>query len=428
MKKGIVALLLVLALIVIVSPGIVGRLAEKTMDENLDWAAKETDGLVVTSQGFDRGWFSSEGRHRIELKDGDIRDTLRLLAGADASSHVPAVIIDTHLDHGLVPFTSMAHDKGTLRPGLGNAVSKLSIELERGELLPVPGTIYSTVGLTGELRSNYVLEAGSTDVDGNTASWGDVDIVVTTSPSSGDIGFEGVIPSFEIVSRTDSMQVESIRFSGEQRPTPYGVRVGPLNISIGSIGSAALRRNIGPFSFESRSSLDDERISFDVAFNVENTPLDYFGDGSMTLEMRIVDADGGALANIRRRLDRYSYDFTRVDLDADTRRLAAAGFEFHIDKLDIRLPQGDITTTVHIEVEPSDARDFAWTSLMLKSSARAELSIPAALVEVATTGNPDLHAAIALGYLRLEGEAYVLKAELKNGLLEVNGAPTPLPW
>ena len=36
-------------------------------------------------------------------------------------------------------------------------------------------------------------------------------------------------------------------------------------------------------------------------------------------------------------------------------------------------------------------------------------------------------AAIGLGYLRREGDAYVLNAELKNGMLEINGAPMTLP-
>jgi len=35
-KKGFVILLLALAIIVLVSPGLVGRLAEESMDENLD--------------------------------------------------------------------------------------------------------------------------------------------------------------------------------------------------------------------------------------------------------------------------------------------------------------------------------------------------------------------------------------------------------
>ena len=428
MKKGFVALLLVLALIVIVSPGIIGRLAEKSMDENIEWAAKESDELVVTSQGFDRGWFSSEGRHRIELRDGDIRDTLLALAGADASAHVPALIIETHLDHGLVPVGSMTHEKGTLVPGLGSAVSTLAIELDDGREFPVPGKIHSTVGLAGDLRSNYVLEAGDTDIDGNTVSWSDVDIVVSTSPSSGDFEFEGTVPLFEIVSMTDSVQIEGISFSGEQRPTPYGVRVGPLDFSIDSVGSAMLRRDVGPFEFKSRSHLDDERISFDVELDVSNTPFEDYGDGSMKLEMRLLDADGGALANIKRRVERAQYAIYPAELEADVQRLAAAGFEFHVDRLDISLPQGVIESEFHIMVDESDRDDFAWSSLLLDTEASAELSLPAELVDMATATSSDLNAAIGMGFLRLEGDAYVVEAELRNGLFEVNGAPMPLPW
>ena len=68
MKKGFVALLLVLAIIVLISPGIIGRLAEKSIEKNIDWAATESQEVVVTSQGFDRGWFSSEGQHRFEIR------------------------------------------------------------------------------------------------------------------------------------------------------------------------------------------------------------------------------------------------------------------------------------------------------------------------------------------------------------------------
>jgi len=85
-KKGIVALLIVLAIVVLISPGIVGRLAEKTMDENLDWAATESEEVVVTSQGFDRGWFSSEGRHRVESGEGELQNVLLALANSEDAS------------------------------------------------------------------------------------------------------------------------------------------------------------------------------------------------------------------------------------------------------------------------------------------------------------------------------------------------------
>ncbi len=62
MNRWFVALLITLAVILLVSPGIVGRLAEKSVEENLDFVASENDEVVVTTESFDRGWFTSEGR------------------------------------------------------------------------------------------------------------------------------------------------------------------------------------------------------------------------------------------------------------------------------------------------------------------------------------------------------------------------------
>ena len=57
-----------------------------TMDENLDWAASESSDIDVRSQGFDRGWFSSAGQHRIEVRDGELKDLL--VAGEGAANQV----------------------------------------------------------------------------------------------------------------------------------------------------------------------------------------------------------------------------------------------------------------------------------------------------------------------------------------------------
>ena len=173
MKKGVVAVLVLLALVVLISPAIVGRLAEKSMDESLSWAAQESGEVRVTSENFTRGWFSSEGTHRVELRDGDLKSALVTLVGPiESDDELPILIINTRLDHGLIPVSSMSREHGSLGPGLGSAVSTLQIEFEDGEVIDIPGTIYSKVGLAGELLSNYILEPGSHS-DGDTrASWG----------------------------------------------------------------------------------------------------------------------------------------------------------------------------------------------------------------------------------------------------------------
>ena len=180
MKKGVVAVLVLLAVVVLASPAIVGRLAEKSMGENLNWAASESGEVKVTSEAFTRGWFSSEGQHRIELRDGELLTAIQTLSGPVEASDLPVLVISTHIDHGLIPVTSMSRDKGSLAPGLGSAVSTMRVELPGGDSLDVPGTIYSKLSLGGELHSNYVLDAGKHAEGDTTATWGPTNIGLTT--------------------------------------------------------------------------------------------------------------------------------------------------------------------------------------------------------------------------------------------------------
>ena len=199
MKKGVVGVLILLALVVLVSPAIVGRLAEKSMDENLNWAAQESGEVRVTSENFKRGWFSSEGQHRIELQEGDLKTVVQALTGtSDPGSDLPVLVVNTKLDHGLFPVSSMSREQGSLAPGLGSAVSTMRVEFGDGETFDIPGTIYSKVGLGGELLSNYILESGSRQDGESTAFWGSTDIKVETNPKSGEASFNGTVGSLSV--------------------------------------------------------------------------------------------------------------------------------------------------------------------------------------------------------------------------------------
>jgi uncharacterized protein YdgA (DUF945 family) len=433
-NKSFVALLIVLALVVLISPGIVGRLAERSMDENLDWAANESQEVVVTSQGFDRGWFSSEGQHRVELKGGQLRDVIQAYVGAANIDKIPVLIIDTHLDHGLIPVTSMSRDKGSLLPGLGSAVSVLRVEMVDDAVLELPGTIFSTVGLTGELRSNYVLEAGSYNQEDATAFWGATDIVVTTNPSSGAVGFKGDVESLAVDTLQETVEIKSIRFSGEQSPTPFGFRAGTANLSFESIdyGSNMPGQIIGPFAFTSTSSVDAGRLDAHMTMLLKNTPFADMGTAGIATELHIENADGLALDNIKRAMQRMqdgaNSEALLASMETDAKRLLASGISLHIDQLDISLPQGQLTMEFEFEHPETDLDQFSWASVLLMMDASANISVPVELMDLVTTMNPQAHAAIAMGFLRRKGDAYEMEASFENGLLTVNGAPMPLPF
>jgi hypothetical protein len=49
------------------------------------------------------------------------------------------------------------------------------------------------------------------------------------------------------------------------------------------------------------------------------------------------------------------------------------------------------------------------------------------VVEMIVQANPEAAIVIGGGYLIQRGDAYEMKAQLKKGLLTVNGAPIPIP-
>jgi uncharacterized protein YdgA (DUF945 family) len=433
-KKGFVILLLALAVIVLVSPGLVGRLAEESMEENLDWAAAESQEVLITSQGFERGWFSSEGQHRVELRDGDLRDALLLLAVNTDLDGLPALVIDTRIDHGLVPVTSMAREKGTLLPGLGSAVSTLRLEFESGETIDIPGTIYSEVGLTGELQSNLILEPGTFSDGDETAEWGNVDVLVTTSPSTKVVGFEGALDELAFVSPHSEVTIGPLHFNGNQQRTRFGLYVGDATFTIDTITmpSSWGQDSMGPISFSSTAAIDNDALSGRTTVLLDDLPFGDFGRARIDMDISANDVDAEALGNLTSALDALSDyasdDEVRLALEDDLKQLLAAGFELHVAQLDVALQPGTITARLNVEVDDTDPDAFVWTSALLALDATLDLSVPAELMDYAISLDPQVGAAVGMGFLRKNQGVYEMEAAFKDGLLTINGAPMPVPW
>ncbi len=434
-NKGVVALLVILALIVLITPGIVGRMAEKSVEQNLEWAEQETPEISVTSLKFDRGWFSSEGQHRIEVMDPEMRKTLLDTFGDTLGGELPVLVIDTHLDHGIIPVSSMAREKGSLAPGLGSAISTLSLEMPDGEIVEIPGTIYSSVGLTGNLDTNFVLEAGSLSEAGTTAAWGDTDINVTTSPSDNVIGFEGSVESLRLSSDEQDVEFSGLSFTGDQRPTPFRFAMGDMKLEIQTISATPVAGpavSFGPFIVDGRSDLVDDRIEVESRASLAGLEAPGMGEIGVELDFAIAELEPVALAAIADALDRLESDEDDPQVmfaaaEAPLKDLLAAGLQFDLRQLDIALPQGTIATRLSATVQETDRSNFAWSSLMLATEGSADVSIPKEVMDFAMAMNPQAGMAVGMGFLKLRGDVYELEAEYKKGLLTVNGAPMPVP-
>lgn len=433
MKKGVIAVILVLVVLVILSPAIVGRLAEQSVDENVNWAAQESGELVVTSTSFDRGWFSSEGEHRIELGEGSIRSAMGDL-GVDPED-APALIIKTHLDHGLIPVSSMSREQGSLAPGLGSAVSTLTVESSTGESFDIPGTIYSQVGIGGDLQSSYVLKAGEQAVDEGNISWEDASIDFAADPDSGHLTFSGNFGQIIAAAQSMTTSIESLTFSGEQTRTSYGFGVGEMELEMGALlidGGTGPAGGMKGMTVVARSSLDGERLNADSKLTMGLDEIPMFGEVSLVADIALENVSAPALGRLTEKLEQMpnSQDPAAIMShgEEELKDLLAAGLSFNINELDVEMPMGTLETQMLFDVAETDRDTFEWTTLLMNSTASIDVRVPGGLMDMAMTMNPQgAQMAIATGYLRKEGDDYVIEARYKKGVATINGAPMAIP-
>ena len=417
MKKGIVALFVVVVIAVLVSPRVIGQLAEQSVNDSLEWADSQNGDFIVTATEFERSWFASVGQHRVELLMGGL----------------PTLVVNTRLDHGLIPVSSLSRENGSLIPGLGSAVSTLGQELGDGSIEPLPITIYTRIGLTGALKSRVIIEAGGIDTADERIDWGSSAFLMSSRPVEQSFGVKGTLSSLAVKSETETAIVGEIEVDLALAATPYGYMVGAVHLALDSIAviGAEQTMSAGPIRIDSDSSLDGDRVSGDLALSVADTPMILGGTGSVQLVARLENADAAAIGAILRNAEAMqsatNYESGAAQLEDDVLTLLAEGVELHFDQLDILSPFGQFSSRASATMEASDKDGYTWATAATLLAGSADLSFPKALVDMATQANPDLHGVIGLGYVRKRGEFYVTEASFEDSTLTINGAPTPFP-
>ena len=431
MKKSVLVLLLLLVLIIIVSPGIVGKLAEQTVDENLEWAARESGELVVSAENYDRGWFSSEGQHRIEIGEGGLRTALS--ANSD-SDELPVLIINTHIDHGLIPLSSMGREQGSLAPGLGSAVSTLAIEIGNSERIELPGAIYSKLGFGGDLDSRYTVEAGARSIDGGEVTWQPSMIQFASNFDSGSVAFNGDIGAMTFGNDQQVVAIDRMSLVGRQEATGYGFKVGDVEMSIGPVNMTSGDMSAGGMqgmSLSASSAVSDGIVSAEVRLEIDAQTVPGFGEISVLGDIRLDGVDATALGALISRLEEQSdaqdASLALQQAQQELKDLLAAGLDINVDQFDVALPMGTVETKLTLGIPASDQASFEWASLLLSTVATLDIIVPEELVQLATSMSPQAGALIGMGYLKKDGAAYIMDANLEKGLLTINGAPVPLP-
>jgi hypothetical protein len=166
-------------------------------------------------------------------------------------------------------------------------------------------------------------------------------------------------------------------------------------------------------------------------FEINGQTIPGFGDISVIADMRFREMDATALGAVTQRLeglaDALDPDQIMMVAEEEFKDLFAAGIDVGVEQFDVALPMGTVEMKMMITIPESDRAVFEWSSLLLNTTASLDLRVPEALVQLATSMNPQTGAIIGMGYLKKDGDFYIMDADLGKGLLTINGAPIPIP-
>lgn len=435
MKRWIVILLITLAVILLLSPGVVGRLAERNLDENLGWIEQESDDIVVTSEGFDRGWFTSEGRHRVSLREDSL---LAGLGDARDASTEPTLVIHTRLDHGLVPFTSMQRERGSLRPGLASSVSTLSLDDGAGNTIDLPGKVYTTIAIDGTSSFRYLLDAGSREIDGQRWSWSGADLTLETKPGGRSYALAGQVQPATVEGDGVATRFGRISIDAVQDRSEFSPGVGSIELSIESMrvdeGAAGAVTGFASLALRATSDLADGRVSGQTRLDIGELVSPEFGTSDLSLELVVDGVDAQALeAFVAAAKEAQAVNGANVApgtpmpaLEPRLRDVVAGGLSIRMPAFELSLPDGAVRADLDVDIAATDGA-FSWPGVLLATTAGASLSVPVALYDGLAAEEPNLSMLVAMGYLKKNGPAYETSLKFAKGLLTVNGVPLPVP-
>jgi len=300
----------------------------------------------------------------------------------------------------------------------------------------LPGTIYSTFGLTGNSSFHYVMAAGSQSDADSLVTWSGADITVNTIPASRSFTIQANIEPTSLESNGVVTDVGPVTFEVSQDRSQYEFGIGTIKLEIDSLTVTSPhqpRTGFGKISLDALSELDGDRVNGRTSISFTRVLVPGIGPMNVDIGFAANGIDAGALEGIISALRAAQGSALMgaaipTGTHAELQKLVASGLEIQFNRFDISVPQGDLSTTMAVTIPESDAKDsFSWPSIVLATTASIDLTMSVSLYEMLQAMNPDLTTLLALGVLKRNGENYETEIRYAKGLLTINGAPMAIP-
>lgn len=439
MRRWLVILLVALALLVLLSPGIIGHLVERNLADSITRSQIESPAITISTEHFERGWFSSVGRHRIAFIDRDALPLLAAFAERAGYDKMPGLILDSRIDHGLVAVASMSRENGSMTPAIARLLVSLQLDPGNGELVDLPGNLFIDIDLIGKTSVRLVLQQGRWQSGDAEIVWQGADLQVSLGTNGALTSIEGFVAPIRMSAGDDALVTGRIEVSARRRRGAYDVDVGTVRVNSEAVNvtnSSGQMSGYSSLAFTSQSDIVDGKLDGSSRLDITGIDVPTFGAVDIGLDLAYSGFDAASFARLYNAFRDAATDGNPDDafaalypsMDAELQQFLSAGAELRFERLNISLPQGTIEMDLFLSLPRSGRGDaFSWPGLLHKLKASINLTLPVAVFEVLVAMQPEIRVAVAMGYLLKQGDEFKMSLEYSQGLATANGLPAPVP-
>lgn len=428
MIKKFLLLLLLVAAVLAAAPWLTGTMIEKRYHAMLQQTASES-GLRISLLGYQRGWFSSEAKSRIEFPAGN--------------GKTESMVVLHHIRHGLLIF-----DGSTPYFGLG--LIHHDIELPPSARARWQALFGDTPPLT--MRTSISLNGNQHwQIESKSLYYHKQQDEVLIQPLHLTLQIGAALDTVAGVLHWNGLKAITDKGTGDiapmewhfdmQRIRPF-VWTGDLDWQQGTISF------INPFQHvvisglklashtrsDNRQRLFSEQSAELAAFDIAGSR---YGPGKLAITIRnIPHRTIEHFARLQQKAAKLSASgkaeaqlaLQQLGMSAlgELPALISADPIIEIPALSLQTPEGEIKGSFHFSIRDVASGNAMNLPLIKQHShMRLDLQVPAALL---VQYSQQLASMMQQGMIRREGGMLVTHARLENGTLMVNGRSVPLPF
>lgn len=401
MRKLIFVIAILLIVAGLLGPVVTGRLIEGAVagdDNPLEQSLP--DWLEAVSHDYDRSWFSAGSQLRLVVTDPQRTAMLSNVLDPGQFGDQPAITVTSRVSHG--PLVDI------ITPALARIDSLLFTESSDGRIVQLPLAAQTTLGITGNLRTEWVLAEGG-----------------TLTPRGGPpLTWAGASGHFEATAsgKAESAVVEVLRIE---------------------IGNADGMQRFDDLAVGYVLTRDDTATSltanFEFDMDAAQSPLNRIAgsvgvDGLPSIVLRNIgpllrDLVAGGASNLVAVADRHERLIrTALAEPLPMRWRQVAGTEFGDIRIDFDM---SLPNEAALGSAPGGANLVS--GLVAATTINGRIEMPKAFADAMGATDPTLYEQLTMlrgtGILVPDetGEQLTMLVDYSDGALTVNGAPLPVP-